>query len=109
LNFYRRTEEEAFMATREDIRAFIRDNPNQMTMLLAKKFDVPEVEIVRAFPENRVVEVDPVSDTLTKTHPSSSGVIDNSDVAEVPEKSFPRFARKKREKRELALTGLDNE
>jgi putative hemin transport protein len=47
------------MATTEEIRAFIRDNPNQMTMLLAKKFYVPEVEIVRAFPDNRAVELDP--------------------------------------------------
>ena len=46
------------MATTEEIRAFIRDNPNQMTMLLAKKFNVPEVEIVRAFPYNRAVELD---------------------------------------------------
>jgi len=29
-----------------------------MTMLLAKKFNVPEVEIVRALPENRAVELD---------------------------------------------------
>ena len=47
------------MATREEIRAFILENPNQMTMLLAKKFNVPEVEIIRAFPESRVVELDP--------------------------------------------------
>ena len=47
------------MATAEEIRAFIRENPNQMTMLLAKKFNVPEAEIIRAFPENRVVELDP--------------------------------------------------
>ena len=47
------------MATREDIRAFILENPNQMTMLLAKQFNAPEAEIVRAFPENRAVELDP--------------------------------------------------
>ena len=46
------------MATAEEIRAFIRENPNQMTMLLAKKFNVPEAEIIRAFPENRAVELD---------------------------------------------------
>ena len=47
------------MASKEEIRAFIRENPNQMTMLLAKKFNVPEAEIIRAFPENRAVELDP--------------------------------------------------
>ena len=47
------------MATQEEIRAFILENPNQMTMLLAKKFNVPEAEIIRAFPENRAVELDP--------------------------------------------------
>lgn len=46
------------MATTEEIRAFILENPNQMTMLLAKKFNVPEVEIIRAFPANRAVELD---------------------------------------------------
>ena len=39
------------MDTREQIRAAIRDNPNQMTMLLASQFGVPEVEVVRAFPD----------------------------------------------------------
>ena len=47
------------MATSEEIRAFILENPNQMTMLLAKKFNVPEAEIIRAFPENRAVELNP--------------------------------------------------
>jgi putative hemin transport protein len=40
------------------IQSAIRDNPNQMTMLLARQFGVPEVEIVRAFPDNRAVELD---------------------------------------------------
>jgi putative hemin transport protein len=47
------------MATQQEIREFVRDNPGQMTMLLAKKFNVPEAEIIRAFPENRAVELDP--------------------------------------------------
>ncbi len=47
------------MPTPQEIRAFILENPNQMTMLLAKKFNVPEVEIVRAFPAERAVELDP--------------------------------------------------
>lgn len=46
------------MDTRERIQAAIRENPNQMTMLLARQFGVPEVEIVRAFPDGRAVELD---------------------------------------------------
>jgi putative hemin transport protein len=46
------------MTTKERIQAAIRDNPNQMTMLLAKQFGVPEVEVVRAFPDDRAVELD---------------------------------------------------
>jgi len=45
------------MDTRERIQAAIRENPNQMTMLLAKQFGVPEVEVVRAFPDDRAVEL----------------------------------------------------
>jgi hypothetical protein len=41
------------METRERIRAAIRDNPNQMTMLLARQFGVPEIEIIRAYPDDR--------------------------------------------------------
>src|SRR5215469_10092751 len=46
------------MTTKERIQVAIRHNPNQMTMLLAKQFGVPEVEIVRAFPDDRAVELD---------------------------------------------------
>jgi putative hemin transport protein len=46
------------MDTREQIREAIRENPNQMTMLLARQFGVPEVEVVRAFPDDRAVELD---------------------------------------------------
>jgi putative hemin transport protein len=46
------------METRERIQAAIRENPNQMTMLLARQFGVPEVEVVRAFPDDRAVELD---------------------------------------------------
>ena len=45
------------MDTRERIREVIRENPNQMTMLLARQFGVPEVEVVRAFPDGRAVEL----------------------------------------------------
>ena len=46
------------METREQIQKAIRENPNQMTMLLARQFGVPEVEIVRAFPNDRAIELD---------------------------------------------------
>ncbi len=46
------------METSERIRAAIRENPNQMTMLLARQFGIPEVEVVRAFPDERAVELD---------------------------------------------------
>jgi putative hemin transport protein len=46
------------METKERIQAAIRENPNQMTMLLAHQFGVPEVEIIRAFPDDRAVELD---------------------------------------------------
>ena len=46
------------MDTGERIRAAIRENPNQMTMLLARQFGVPEVEVVRAFPDDRAAELD---------------------------------------------------
>jgi putative hemin transport protein len=44
--------------TRERIQQAIRENPNRMTMLLARQFGVPEVEVVRAFPDDRAVELD---------------------------------------------------
>jgi putative heme utilization carrier protein HutX len=46
------------LETKEKIRAAILENPNQMTMLLARQFGVPEAEIIRAFPDNRAVELD---------------------------------------------------
>jgi putative hemin transport protein len=36
----------------------LRDRPNQMTLQMAREFGVPEVEILRAFPEGRAVELD---------------------------------------------------
>ncbi len=47
------------MDTKEQLRAAVRDNPNQMTLLLARQFGVPEVEVVRAFPDDRALELDP--------------------------------------------------
>ena len=46
------------MDTSERIQAAIRENPSQMTMLLAQQLGVPEVEVVRAFPDDRAVELD---------------------------------------------------
>jgi hypothetical protein len=48
------------MKTSERIQAAIRQNPNQMTMLLAKQFGVAEAEIIRAFPDDRAIELDPL-------------------------------------------------
>jgi len=46
------------MKTRERIQAALREDPNQLTMLLARKFDVPEVEVIRAFADDRAIELD---------------------------------------------------
>jgi putative heme iron utilization protein len=43
---------------RERIRAALRDNPSGMTLQLARSLGVPEVEVVRAFPDGRAVELD---------------------------------------------------
>src|SRR5262249_10530746 len=46
------------MDTKERIQAAIQANPNQMTMLLAKQLGVPEVEVIREFPDDRAIELD---------------------------------------------------
>jgi putative hemin transport protein len=46
------------METKERIQAAIREYPNQMTLLLAHQFGVPEVDVIRAFPDDRAVELD---------------------------------------------------
>jgi len=43
---------------RQRIRATLLEQPNRMAMQLAREFGVPEVEIVRAMPEGRAVELD---------------------------------------------------
>jgi len=43
---------------RERICQTLLEQPNRMTMQLAREFGVPEVEIVRAMPEGRAVELD---------------------------------------------------
>jgi putative heme iron utilization protein len=43
---------------RERIRQTLLEQPNRMTMQLAREFGVPEVEIVRAMPDGRAVELD---------------------------------------------------
>src|SRR5580698_1580167 len=40
------------------IRAAVEKNPRKMTLQLARDFGVPEVEVIRAFPVDRVVELD---------------------------------------------------
>jgi putative hemin transport protein len=42
----------------ERLRAALRSNPNQMTMQVARRFGVPEVEVIRAMPDGRSVELD---------------------------------------------------
>jgi putative hemin transport protein len=43
---------------RSRIENALRDNPAQMTLQLARSLGVPEVEIIRAFPDGRAVELD---------------------------------------------------
>jgi putative hemin transport protein len=43
---------------RRRIEEALRANPNQMTLQLARKLDVPEVEVVRAMPAGRAVGLD---------------------------------------------------
>ena len=40
------------------IRAAVEKNPRKMTLQLARDLGVPEVEVIRAFPLDRVVELD---------------------------------------------------
>jgi putative heme utilization carrier protein HutX len=40
------------------IRVAIEKNPRKMTLQLARDLDVPEVEVIRAFPPERVTELD---------------------------------------------------
>ena len=42
----------------ERIQAAVRRNPRQMTLQLARDLGVPEVEVIRALPEDRAVELD---------------------------------------------------
>jgi putative heme utilization carrier protein HutX len=44
--------------TSERIRAAIEKNPRKMTLQLAHDLGVPEVEVIRAFPPERVMELD---------------------------------------------------
>src|SRR5439155_21859109 len=40
------------------IRAVVEKNPRKMTLQLARDLGVPEVEVIRAFPADRVMELD---------------------------------------------------
>ena len=42
----------------ERIRAAVEKNPRKMTLQLARDLGVPEVQVIRAFPPDRVVELD---------------------------------------------------
>src|SRR5262245_52866195 len=45
-------------ASAERIRAAVESNPRKMTLQLARDLGVPEVEVIRAFPPQRAVELD---------------------------------------------------
>lgn len=45
-------------AETDRIRQVVRDNPQRMTMQLARELGVPEAEIIRAMPDGRAVELD---------------------------------------------------
>jgi putative hemin transport protein len=42
----------------EQLRTALRDEPNRMTLQLARQFGVPEVEVMRTLPAERCVELD---------------------------------------------------
>jgi len=42
----------------ERIRAAVEKNPRKMTLQMARDLGVPEVEVIRAFPADRVMELD---------------------------------------------------
>jgi putative hemin transport protein len=46
------------MQDNDRIRAAVEKNPRKMTLQLARDLGVPEVEVIRAFPPDRVLELD---------------------------------------------------
>jgi putative hemin transport protein len=46
------------MQTNDRIRVAVEKNPRKMTLTLARDLGVPEVEVIRAFPPDRVTELD---------------------------------------------------
>ena len=46
------------MQVNDRIRAAVEKNPRKMTLQLARDLGVPEVEVIRAFPVDRVIELD---------------------------------------------------
>src|SRR5438552_16991773 len=46
------------MQKNDRIRAAVERNPRKMTLQLARDLGVPEVEVIRAFPTERVMELD---------------------------------------------------
>jgi putative hemin transport protein len=49
---------EPSMQTNDRIREAVERNPRKMTLQLARDLDVPEVDVIRAFPPDRVMELD---------------------------------------------------
>src|SRR3954463_12116376 len=49
---------EAHRPGRDRMRAAVDKNPRKMTLQLARDLGVPEVEVIRAFPPDRVTELD---------------------------------------------------
>jgi putative hemin transport protein len=49
---------ELSLELRDRIRAAVRNSPAAMTMQLARQLGVPEVEVIRALPDGRAVELD---------------------------------------------------
>ena len=45
------------MQANDRIRAAVEKNPRKMTLQLARDLGVPEVEVIRAFPADRVMEL----------------------------------------------------
>ena len=46
------------MQANDRIRAAIEKNPRKMTLQLARDLGVPEVEVIRAFPADRVMQLE---------------------------------------------------
>ncbi len=50
--------DDSYMNQQDRIRDAVEKNPRKMTLQLARDLGVPEVEVIRAFPPDRVMELD---------------------------------------------------